>query len=101
VTDENGGDEERDPIFESRERAILSVSSTVSLVVGLWAGHWLVPAEAFARHITYNATYSDGLRAHYMPTNRILPLLSLLILGIGAWYAYRSLRDTTEGGEEP
>jgi hypothetical protein len=93
VTDQDDADEQREPIFEPRERALITATASASLVIGLWAGHWLVPAEAFADHITYNSSYSNGLQSHYRPTAKLLPLLSLLIISLGAFYSYHWSTD--------
>lgn len=96
MTDEESDDEQRDPIFKPRERAFIALSTSIALVVGLWLGHWLVPAEAFAEHITYNSTVSGNVRVHYRPTHTLLPIGSLGVLAVGAWVAYTSFQEIDE-----
>ncbi|MFC7072835.1 hypothetical protein ACFQJ7_13840 [Halovenus rubra] len=96
MTEETATDDEREPIFEPRERALITASASIALVVGLWLGHWLVPSEAFAEHITHNATYTEGVDAYYQPTNRLLPLFSVFILALGGYWSYRGFVEADE-----
>ncbi len=79
----------------SRERVLLLLAVPTAFLLGIWAGIWMVPPEAFAPSFTTTETSARGAEvttAAFRPVPTYLPVLSLLVVGFSAFFAYRAYR---------
>jgi hypothetical protein len=78
------------------EYAAAVVTGSVALVVGVWAGLWLVPDAALA-------VPTETIHGHetpaYTPVPGFLPLASVGIVVFGGWNAWTTLRASQEDRE--
>jgi uncharacterized membrane protein YiaA len=79
--------------LSDREKAVALLTGSVLFVAGLWAGLMLVPDAAL--DVPATSEMRGGTiqyDARYLPVPQMLPLLSVAIPAIGAWFAYQTLR---------
>jgi|AntDeeMinimDraft_5_1070356.scaffolds.fasta_scaffold01043_4 hypothetical protein len=87
--------------FTDREKAIVAWALAVGIVVGLWAGLFMLPAEALdvptdQRETSYGETVE---RAVYLPVPRIFFAVTVTAPVLAGWYSYSRL--WTGSSEEP
>lgn len=87
--------------FTDREKAIVAWALAVGIVVGLWAGLFMLPAEALdvptdQRETSYGETVE---RAVYLPVPRIFFAVTVTAPVLAGWYSYSRLWN--ESSEEP
>jgi len=73
-----------------RERVLVPAVASVSLVIGLWLGLWSVPQKALS--VPVETTKYGGIELAYRPMPTVFPFVTILILGAGAWLAWRGWR---------
>ncbi|MFC7232170.1 hypothetical protein ACFQMM_13700 [Saliphagus sp. GCM10025308] len=85
--------------FTDRERAILAMALAGGLVVGLWAGLFMLPAEALNVPTEERSTGPAGEtteRALFLPVPRSYFLVTLTAPVVAVWYSYGRLREDPE-----
>ncbi|UTF52821.1 hypothetical protein [Natronosalvus rutilus] len=83
----------------NRERAIFAMTFAVGLVVGLWAGLFMLPAEALNVPTEERSTGPGGEtaeRALFLPVPRSYFFVTITAPIVAAWYSYGRLREETE-----
>lgn len=68
-------------------------AGAVALVIGLWAGVWAVPDAALAVPSTVERGHTI---AAYQPVPKSLPVMSVVVVAIGGYAGWSSLRTTPE-----
>ena len=82
-----------------REQAILAIALAAGLVVGLWAGLFMLPVEALnvpteERSVGTNGETTE--RALFLPVPRSYFLVTISAPIVAVWYSYGRLRDDPE-----
>ncbi|OIB57432.1 hypothetical protein [Natrialba sp. SSL1] len=84
-----------------REKSILACALAIGLVMGLWAGLHLLPAEALDVPTEERETATGTTeRAAYLPVPRIFFAITVLAPTAAVWYSYNRLRDQPEGATD-
>ena len=80
-----------------REKAIVAIAAAAGVVVGLWAGLWMLPAEALAvpTHESESGGTTTTSPAFY-PVPSTFFGVTLLVPAAAIWFAYVKTRDDDE-----
>lgn len=70
--------------LSDREKALIAVTAAAALVAGMWVGVTMMPVEAL--DVPTTTEYVEPT-AVYTPVPNHLPLLSIIVFSIAAWYA--------------
>ncbi|MCU4750963.1 hypothetical protein OB919_03025 [Halobacteria archaeon AArc-curdl1] len=85
--------------LSDRERAILAIALAVGLIVGLWAGLFMLPAEALnvpTEEQSVGASGETTERALFLPVPRSYFLVTITAPIVAVWYSYGRLRADSE-----
>jgi hypothetical protein len=72
------------------EAAAAVAAGTVAVVVGLWAGLWMIPDAALA--VPTETLPNGDVTAKYQPVPSALPVLSAVVAAVGGWATWTVMR---------
>lgn len=78
------------------DRALVSLSASVSLVLGFWLGWFSIPDPALAVPKTEN--YAGEAIAAYTPVPTWALIATIVILLLGLWWTWRAVRPRYSEG---